>query len=137
MQKTKLGVSVGLFGAALYLSALFGGFVAIILLAGYVLLAENNEWLRKTSVKAAALLICFSFLSALVGLIPDGINLIGTFASSFRGSFSLPALSGIVNAILQAIAISKCILFLLLGVKALNQGTVSISPIDKLIEKHM
>ena len=33
MEKTKLGVSVGIFGAFLYVAALFGGYIAITLLA--------------------------------------------------------------------------------------------------------
>lgn len=69
MEKTKLGVSVGIFGAFLYVAALFGGYIAITLLAGYVLLMESNEWLKKTAVKAVATLACFSFLSLLIGLI--------------------------------------------------------------------
>ena len=48
MEKTKLGVSVGIFGAFLYVAALFGGYIAITLLAGYVLLMESNEWLKTT-----------------------------------------------------------------------------------------
>ena len=76
MEKTKLGVSVGIFGAFLYVAALFGGYIAITLLAGYVLLMESNEWLKKTAVKAVATLACFSFLSLLVGLIPDAVDVI-------------------------------------------------------------
>ncbi len=45
MQKTKLGVSVALMGAALYFLGLFSGYVALIILAGYVLLMEENVWL--------------------------------------------------------------------------------------------
>ncbi len=46
MQKTKLGVSVALMGAALYFLGLFSGYVALIILAGYVLLMEENVWLK-------------------------------------------------------------------------------------------
>ena len=85
MEKTKLGVSVGIFGAFLYVAALFGGYIAITLLAGYVLLMESNEWLKKTAVKAVATLACFSFLSLLVGLIPDAVDVItGVFNVFFN-----------------------------------------------------
>lgn len=53
MEKTKLGVSVGIFGAFLYVAALFGGYIAITLLAGYVLLMESNEWLKKTASESS------------------------------------------------------------------------------------
>lgn len=52
MEKTKLGVSIGLLGAGIFAAALFGGYVATIVLAGYVLLMETNEWLRRAAVKA-------------------------------------------------------------------------------------
>ena len=56
MEKTKLGISVGLFGAIIFAVALFGGYIPSILLVGYVLLMETNEWLRKSAVKALATL---------------------------------------------------------------------------------
>lgn len=53
--KTKLGISVGLLGTMVYFAALFGGYTPVILLAGYVLLFEENEWLKKAAIKAVAL----------------------------------------------------------------------------------
>ena len=44
MQKTKLGISVGLLGAAIYFMGLFGGYLVAVLLAGYILMFEENEW---------------------------------------------------------------------------------------------
>lgn len=89
MEKTKLGVSVGIFGAFLYVAALFGGYIAITLLAGYVLLMESNEWLKKTAVKAVATLACFSFLSLLIGLIPDAVEVVRLPAFSMYSLISL------------------------------------------------
>ena len=47
MQKTKLGITIAMFAAAIYVVALVGGYVPAILLGGYVLLREENEWLKK------------------------------------------------------------------------------------------
>ena len=55
MQKTKLGISVGLLGAAIYFTSLFSGYLVPVILTGYVLLFEENDWLRKNAVKAVAL----------------------------------------------------------------------------------
>lgn len=76
MQKTKLGVSVAVLGAAMYFTGLFSGYIVAVVLAGYILLMEENEWLKKTAVKAVALMIAFSLLSTLLGLIPGVINFI-------------------------------------------------------------
>lgn len=76
MQKSKLGVSVALMGAALYFLGLFSGYVALIILAGYVLLMEENVWLKKTAVKSVALLMLFSLILSVLGLIPSLVNFI-------------------------------------------------------------
>ena len=52
MQKAKLGISVGLLGAAIYFTSLFSGYLVPVILTGYVLLFEENDWLRKNAVKA-------------------------------------------------------------------------------------
>ena len=52
MQKTRLGISVGMLGAAVYLTGLFSGYLVAILMAGYVLLCEENGWLKRSDIKA-------------------------------------------------------------------------------------
>lgn len=137
MQKSRLGISVGLLGAMVYFAGLINGLLLITILAGYILLAEDNEWLRRTSVKAVVLCVVFSFASIVVGFIPEAINVIDSFASIFGGSFSIPFISSLVNFVNDTIVFIKNILFVILGLKALNQGTIVISVIDKMINKYM
>ena len=134
--KTKLGISVGLLGAAIYFAAFFGGYTAVILLVGYALLFEENEWLKKTAVKAVALMISISFLVTLIGLVPDLLYWISTLVSVFKGTFNYGAVSSVINVITGAIDIIRTCLFLILGAKALNQGTVTVPFVDKLINKY-
>lgn len=137
MQKTKLGISVGLLGAAIYFTSLFSGYLVPVILTGYVLLCEENEWLKRNAVKAVALLTAFSFLVAVIRLIPDAIGFVDDVFIIFNGSFRLLFLTKIVNVILSAIDIIEKILFIGLGVKALNQGSISVPVVDKLINKYM
>lgn len=137
MPKTKLGISVGLMGALLYFAGFFGGYVITVIAAGYVLLAESNIWLRKTSVKAVALMIGFSVLSAFLGFIPDTVELIGNICHIFEGQFLPVTLTNIVNVLRNIIELSEKILFLVLGFKAFHQGSIQIPVIDNLINKHM
>lgn len=135
--KSKLGVSVGLLGVFIYLAALFGGYVAIIIVGGYVLLVEENEWLKKTAVKAVALLVFFSGLTAVIHLIPDALSWIASLVSIFHGVFDYDILSSIIDVIIKAIDIVRTVLFLALAAKAINQSTVSVPVIDNLINKYM
>ena len=135
MQKTKLGISAALLGAVICFSGLFSGYLLVFLLTAYVLLMEDNIWLKKTAVKTIAVLIVFSLLSAVLGLIPDLINVIDDIFNIFSGSFSIRFLTNIVYALRSILGFLETLLLLGLGFKALNQGTIKIPMIDKLVDK--
>lgn len=136
MQKTKLGITVGLLGAAVYFASLFGGYTPVLLIAGYVLLFEENEWLKKTCVKAVSLMIVIAVVRLTIGLVPDILGCISSFLSIFNVYFSLSIVSSIFSVIIKIINIMENVLFLILGIKALNQGTITIPVVDKLINKY-
>ncbi|MGN0680958.1 MAG: hypothetical protein ACI4LY_02990 [Candidatus Fimisoma sp.] len=137
MQKTKLGISVGLLGAALYFMGLFSGYLVAVLMAGYILLCEDNGWLRKAAVKAIAVMALFSFMSVVVNLIPNAISFIDYIVSMFGGNFHIAFISNLANAVVTALNIIEKLLLLGLGVKALNQGTIAVPVVDGLINKYM
>lgn len=137
MQKTKLGISVGLMGALAYFGSLFGGYIVALLIFGYILLVEENPWLRKTAVKTLVLLVTFSIISYTIGLIPDFITFINTIFNVFKEHFSIPVVTSIISVITTALSIIKTILFLMLGVKALGQATLNIPVVDDIANKSM
>lgn len=137
MQKTRLGISVGMLGAAVYLTGLFSGYLVATLIAGYVLLFEENGWLRRSAVKAVSLRVFFSFIVVLINLIPNVMSCISYIASMFGGSFYIGFISNLVNAVTSAIDIIEKLLFIGLGIKALNQGTIAVPVVDKLVSKYM
>ena len=137
MQKTRLGISVGMFGAAIYLTGLFSGYVVAVLMAGYVLLFEENSWLRRSAVKAVSLMVFFSFITVLINLIPNAISSINYIASMFGSSFYAVFITNLVSAVTSIIDIIEKLLFIGLGVKALNQGTITAPVVDKLVSKYM
>lgn len=135
MQKTRLGISVGILGAILCFSAFFSGYFVSIVLMGYILLFESNEWLRKTAVKVVLLLIAFSALNAIVGFIPDIIDVIDSLFGLIGKGFSISFLSHLVSLVKDVLEVLEKALFLLLGFKAFNQGTISVGFIDRIVEK--
>lgn len=137
MQKTKLGISVGLLGAAIYFLGLFSGYLAVVLLTGYVLLFEENGWLKKNAVKAVALLAFFSLLTVGLNLIPNIIGLIDDVANIFEASFGIIVVTRIITVFKSALNLFQTLLFLGLGFKALNQGTIAVPVVDNLIGKYM
>ena len=137
MQKTRLGISVGMLGAAIYLTGRFSGYVVAVLMAGYVLLFEENSWLRRSAVKAVSLMVFFSFITVLINLIPNAISSINYIASMFGSSFYAVFITNLVSAVTSIIDIIEKLLFIGLGVKALNQGTITAPVVDKLVSKYM
>lgn len=137
MKQSKLGISVGLLGAGVYLIGLFSGYPGIILLAGYVLLFEENQWLKRSATKAVVLLAFFSLLTVAFNLVPNAIGMINNIASIFGGSFSIVVLTRIVSAITSILDVFEKVLLIALGIKALKQGTIVIPPVDKLVSAYM
>lgn len=137
MQKTRLGISAGMLAAGIYLAGLFSGYLVAVLLAGYVLLFEENRWLKISAVKAVCLMVFFSFLTTVINLIPDFLNVIVNFMGIFQVSVSLNPVTSIFYVVLEIVDIVEKILFLALGCKALSQSTIVIPFIDRFINKYM
>ena len=135
MQKTRLGISAALLGAVVCFSGLFSGYLLVFLLTAYILLMEENVWLKKTAVKTIAVLMVFSLLNAVLGLIPDLISVISSIFNIFNGSFSIRILSSIISAARSVLGFLETLLLLGLGFKALNQGPIKIPMTDKLVDK--
>lgn len=137
MQKTKLGISVGLMGAGLY----FFGLISLIpgfLLAGYVLLMEENDWLKRTAVKMIVIVLGFGLLSAGVGLIQDVFLIINNILGWIPFlHFSIGVPFHLDSILSYAISFVKTIVLIILGFKALSAGSMKVGFADKLVSKHM
>ena len=134
--KTKLGISVGLAGAAVYFLGLFGGYLALIVAVGYILLAEKNEWLRKAAVKAAVVMFAFSIVGAIVGFLPDLTSFISQFLGIFKVRPDLSIISSLSSLLVLVVNVLEKLVMLLLGINALRQGSFTIKPIDSFVETH-
>lgn len=138
MQKTKTGLSVGLMAAIVYFTGLFSnGLLVAVILAGYILLFEENVWLKKSAVKAVMVIILFTTLAVVINLIPDLISMISNIVAAFEGSFTIRPLAYIISAITIVINIIEKILLIVLGAKALKQSTIPVPIVNKMIEKYM
>jgi len=137
MQKTKLGISVGLLGAIFFFAGFFGGYLVTILMAGYILLVEDNAWLKRVTVKGVVLMLFFSVLAALINFIPNVVDLIDSLLRIFKNDFYIPVISNIINFILTVLNVAEKVLFLILGFKALKQTTIVIPPLDSFVGKYM
>ena len=137
MQKAGLGVSVGLLGSAMYLISLFSGFLPAVVLAGYVLLCEQNVWLKRCAVKAVSLLVFFSLLQAPFQLIPNTSSMVNNLIFTLSGGLGALSTATVFTTIAGSVEIIKKVIFIILGIKALKQKTIAVPVIDRLIQEHM
>ena len=137
MQKARLGVSVGLLGSAMYLISLFSGFLPAVVLAGYVLLCEQNVWLKRCAVMAVSLLVFFSLLQAPFQLIPNTSSMVNNLIFTLSGGLGALSTATVFTTIAGSVEIIKKVIFIILGIKALKQKTIAVPVIDRLIQEHM
>ena len=107
--KTKLGISVAMLTAVTYIFGLFGGYIALALLVGYILLCETDETVRKAAVKTVVICVVFDLVTAVIGLLPNGINIIDNFLNIFGVSFPIYFVSRIVTFINSVLALKMLV----------------------------
>jgi uncharacterized membrane protein len=136
MKTTKLGISVGFMGAILCGLGLFGGYFLTIAAVAYVLIREENMWLRKTAIKVLVLTFAFPLLHTIIGFLPDTVKFINDVMYLFDDYFKVEKLSEIVTVLKDIVNIAEYVVFILLGILAFSQRTIRLPLVDKIIDKH-
>lgn len=132
MENTKLGISVGLMVATLYFLGLLN-FLGLIVLAGYVLLFETNDWLRASAVKAMTIVIVFSLVSIITSIGNDVFGILNSLVPELGVKWPAD-----IDYIVKNLAsIIKTIMLLILATKSFTQRGINVGFIDKIIMKHM
>jgi uncharacterized membrane protein len=135
--KTKLGISTGLLAALTYFAALFGGFsFVLVVLAGYILLFEGDEWLKRMAVKAVVFTVVMNVLYWIISIIPSFFGVINDVIALFDGKyFSIEWISEIVDILHSVISFVENIVLILLGIKAVSKSTLYIPVVDGMVNK--
>ena len=135
MEKTKLGVTISLLGGALYFIGLMG-ITPLVIAAGYVLVMEENQWLKRVAVKAVAVVLFFAILSNVVSLAADSSSFLNTLVLLFNGTINLLTLNRIISLIRISISFLSTLSLLILGFKAMKMSDIGIISVDKAIDKN-
>lgn len=138
MEKSKLNISVGLLGFILCFSTFFGSYIPAILIGGYILLREENAWIRTLAVRVLALLVIFGVASTVVYLIPDCLGVIQKFVAIFNSDgFSIGVISRICSFLSTVVSFAKTLVFLGLGLTALKGSTIKLPIVDNIVNKNL
>ncbi len=141
--KSKLGIHCGFLACLCFLVGQFFGAVAITILAGYILLKEDNEFLRFSALKAALIVLFVSALTTIIYLLPDCFGFIDTLTRIFDADTPFNSIEAIskINSFLSLISsivvFIKTILMLLLAVNACKIKTIKLPLVDDMINKYV
>jgi len=135
VNKTKLGITTGMLASILFLSGL-SNFLIMVLVAGYILIFEGDENLRKNAVKGILFMLGLVVIRAFISLLNDGfgvINTLGRMFSENSGSLYIPF--GLDTFLQYVISVIQGGGLLIFAYKSRKGDVVDIPVIDDFIEK--
>lgn len=136
MLKTKLGISIALVGAAMYFLGMFS-FIPAVLLAGYVLIAEENEWVKRQAARMIGVVLLFGLLSIAIGWIDEIIGMLNIVVRWFNDEVYLKVPGNLTGLLQYIISIAKDVFLLVMGIMALGMKSIKFPLVDKLLDKFM
>lgn len=135
--KAKAGMAVGLLAAGMAFLGMLNT-TALVLVALYVFLKEEDNWLRKAAVRIVGTVVMFA---AFTGLMNVGFNFLRmidtTIELGFSGFYILNKIITVENILFYIIDGIQTILLFIIGIKALSMKAVRIPIVDGLIDKYM
>lgn len=138
MQKSTLGISVGLFGGIVCLLAIAFGlqwyFLAIV---AFILLKENNEWLRRLILKVLIILVVVSVVCIFVNYVFGAVYDIVHIGKTAAEMIDLQWIKDIGSYVTKYLDIAKDVVIVIIGIKAFSQKHTSIKAVDKLIVENV
>lgn len=136
MEKTKLGVAVPFVAAALALLGLASGYVIAGILVGYILLKEENVWLKKTAVKIFATMLAFTALTYLVNFLPDTVGLFKSLMNLCKVYMDTMVFDQVFSLLSRVVYWAKDVVMLILAYIALTQKEIKLPVVDTWVEKY-
>lgn len=118
---SKLGVSCGVLAALLSFSGAFGWSVVFALIAGYIFLFENDQWLRSYTAKVTKIFVIYNIVTLAISLIKTCLSvLIDMDIFSNKVVDGMYKMSGGLSVINSLVSIVFAVILLVNAIKAYN-----------------
>ncbi len=134
MEKSKLGISIGLLSAITFLSG-YAGITAMVLVVGYILLREENMTLKKNAVSTVVLYLVFLVLSMCIGALDNVLSFLDFGNWMYKIGFSIYS-NALISKLNVIVYLAEKVVFGLLALFALSGKEVKLPFVDKFVEKH-
>ena len=133
-EKCKLGISIALLAAGMFFVGIVS-YLALIAVALYIFIRENNAWLKKVAIFAVILVVFFAAVNFVLSVISGAISL-ANVNINFIGNI-IPLLGKVFSVITSLVNIAEFVLLGLFGFMSLGGKSLNIGFINKLCNKHM
>ncbi|MDD6035707.1 MAG: hypothetical protein PUC30_05865 [Lachnospiraceae bacterium] len=135
MEKSKLGISVCLLGAFMFLTG-YLGVTVMVLVAGYILLKEENMSLKKAAVGTIVMYLMFVALSLCIGVL-DNVFDVFNFGGWMYGTGVYTVFNDFLSLLNSIVYLAEKVVFGLFALFALLGKEIKIPFVDKFVEKHL
>lgn len=137
MPKAALGVSIGILAAATYWTGLISDLVAILLI-GYILIKEEDNWLRSVALKAGIIIVGMAAITTVTGFFTQGVNGFNALLNLFDRDQFYNTVLGRIGTLLDYIClIVKDVVLLIAGYQAFRYQDFRIGFIDRIVYNHL
>ena len=133
---TRLGLSTCLLAAIVFLFGMSGGIMVTAIAVGYVLLFEEDKWLKRAAVKAIVLVLGFVLVDHLVSFLPNMLNYLNSIVNLFNGYINFGVIRKIFDVLGTTVSYARYLVFLAMVILALSGKTIPVPFVDGLIDKH-
>ena len=133
-EKSKLGISIALLAAGMFFLGIVS-YLALIAVALYIFIREDNAWLKKVAIFAVILVVFFAAVNFVLSVISGAISL-SNVNINFIGNI-IPLLGKVFSVITSLVNIAEFVLLGLFGFMSLGGKSLNIGFINKLCNKHM
>ena len=135
MEKAKLGIAYNVLAAIVCLLGYYGGYVITGIFTIAVLFTEENPWLKKYCVKTLLLMLVYSLLYTVLGLIPDILGIVYSGAGIVGFNLYFGAVESVFSMLRQIVDLGEMVLFILMAIFALAKKNFKLPVIEKLVNK--
>ncbi len=135
MEKAKLGIAYNVLAAIVCLLGYYGGYVITGIFTIAVLFTEENPWLKKYCVKTLLLMLVFSLLYTVLGLIPDILGIVYSGAGIVGFNLYFGSVESVFSMLRQIVDLGEMVLFILMAIFALAKKNFKLPVIEKLVNK--
>lgn len=144
MNKTKLGISNCMVAGIIFLLALITSFYStavifawpFVLLVAYVLLKEDDLWLKASAIKAVLVVLLFILVPILFSFVNNILEFINFFLKIAEATLIQDGW-GIIDFFKMLFDIVEKVFLLLLALFAFKGKTIKIPVVDNMIRKHL